>query len=187
MLNLNEEWKWIKGYENYYQVSNFGNIRNSRLKIMKYFINNSGYYCIKLSKHNKSSHFLVHRLVLETFTTKEPNKEVNHIDENKLNNHLSNLEWVTSKENKQHSIRTGTYDCLKEIKNSLGKKHLSNTWSKYHNVTYDRNRNKWCATIRVNGKNMMQKRFNTEKKAALHVNFIIDTLGLTDRPKNIIE
>ena len=71
-------------------------------------------------------------------------------------------------------------------KNSLGKKHLKNTHSKYHNVTYDKTKQKWTACIRSNGKNLLYKRFNTEEEAALHVNYIIDILGLTDRPKNVI-
>ena len=187
MLN-NEEWKQITGFENYYEVSNFGRVRNSRKQILKFYTINSGYKAIKLTVNNKRYSFLVHRLVAEQFKEK-PNKfctEVNHIDENKENNFADNLEWVTSKQNKQHSILSGTYDKLKEMKNSLGKKHLPNPLSKYHNVTYDKNRKKWQACIRINGQNKMFKRFNTEIEAALHVNHIIDTLGLTDRPKNII-
>lgn len=190
MLNFNnEEWKSIKNYEGIYEVSNYGRVRNNRGKILKTYTINSGYECIKFTVNGIRKSFLIHRLVLETFNPNNDiyKKEVNHIDENKHNNCLSNLEWVTSKENKQHSIKTGTYDCLKDIKNSLGKKHLSNPLSKYHNVSYDKNRNKWTATIRISGKNMMQKRFNTEEEAALHVNYIIDTLKLTDRPKNIIK
>lgn len=190
MLNFNnEEWKSVKNYEGIYEVSNCGRVRNNRGKILKTYTINSGYECVKFAVNGTRKSFLVHRLVLETFNPNDDiyKKEVNHIDENKHNNYLSNLEWVTSRENKQHSIRAGTYGCLKDIKNSLGKKHLPNTLSKYHNVSYAKNRNKWTATIRVNGKNMMQKRFNTEEEAALHVNYIIDTLKLTDRPKNIIK
>ena len=206
MLNFNnEEWKSVKGYEGIYKVSNYGRVKNNRNKILKTYTINSGYECIKFTVNGIRKSFLIHRLVLETFKPNDDmyKKEVNHIDENKHNNCLSNLEWVTSKENKQHGFENELYkgchvfcfnknkelvaDYLKNIKSSLGKKHLPNTLSKYHNVSYDKNRNKWIAAIRVNNKNMMQKRFNTEEEAALHVNYIIDTLKLTDRPKNIIE
>ena len=83
-------------------------------------------------------------------------------------------------------MKTGTYNKIYETKNTLGKKHLPNTKSKYHNVTYDKNRNKWVGQIRHEKKNWYMKRFNTEVEAALHVNWIIDKLELTDRPKNVI-
>lgn len=189
MLNNNNEiWKSIKGFEGFYEVSNLGNIRNRNKKILKHYIINSGYASVTLWLNYKCSHYLVHRLVLMTFcpSSNPYKKEVNHIDENKLNNCLDNLEWVTSKENKQHSLKSGRYDKLYVLKNTLGKKHLHNTTSKYHNVTYDKNRNKWMGSIRVNKKNLECRRFNTEEEAALHVNYIIDKYKLFDRPKNII-
>ena len=83
-------------------------------------------------------------------------------------------------------MATWTYDRLYTLKNGLGKKRSANTVSKYHNVTYDKNRNKWIGQVRHNNKNWHMKRFDTEVEAALHVNWILDTLNLTDRPKNII-
>lgn len=189
MLNINNEiWKPIPGFEGIYEVSNLGSIRNTRGKVMSTYKINSGYLCLKFTVNNKRTSHLVHRLVLSTFEPNEfqDNLEVNHLDENKSNNALSNLQWVTSSGNKQHSIQSGAYAKIFEMKNSLGKKHLPNPHSRYHNVTYDVQRQKWAACIRVNGKNMHRKRFNTEEEAALHVNWIIDTLGLTNRPKNII-
>jgi len=187
VLNNNEIWKPIKGFNRQYEVSNLGNVRNSRNRIMKTYTVNSGYQCLKFSVNTKRTHHLVHRLVAEEFIPNPDNlPEVNHIDENKYNNNVSNLEWVTSSANKQHSMASGTYNKIYTTKNSLGKKHLPNTHSSYHNVAYDKNRSKWVSSIRVNGKNMMPKRFDTEQEAALHTNYIIDTLGLTDRPKNIV-
>ena len=188
MLNNNEIWKPVKGFENYYSVSNTGKVKSLRFdKIMSTFVNNSGYECIEFRVDKKRTRKLVHRVVMEAFvpnSSKLP--EVNHKDENKLNNCLSNLEWCTRSFNKQHSMKTGTYNKIYTQKNTLGKKHLPNTKSKYHNVTYDKNRNKWVGQIRHQGKNYYMKRFNTEAEAAEHVNWIIDKLGLTDRPKNII-
>lgn len=188
MLNLNNEiWKPIPNFEKLYEASSEGRIRNSRNKIMKTFTNNSGYKCLKFSVNKVVTAHLVHRLVAQTFIPNPDNlPEVNHIDEDKHNNAKSNLEWSTSSRNKQHSMTTGSYDAIYTTKNSLGKKHLPNNHSKFHNVSFHKSRNKWSATIRVNGKNMFQKRFDTEIEAAEHVNWIIDELQLTDRPKNII-
>lgn len=187
MLNTtNEIWKPIPNYEKLYEVSNYGNIRNSR-KLLKFYKINSGYYALKLTKDGVRTSPLVHRLVALVFCPKlEEQTEVNHIDGNKQNNHATNLEWCTSSQNKQHGIASHLYDAIFETKNSLGKKHLPNPHSKYHNVTFDRSRNKWAACIRIDGKNLFQKRFDSEEDAARHVNWIIDHLKLTDRPKNII-
>ena len=185
MLNNNEIWKPVVGFEKFYEVSNLGQIRNMYGKILSTHLNNRGYEMIDFTVNKVRTKKLVHRVVMETFTQNIKNyPEVNHKDENKANNCLENLEWCTRSYNKQHSMKTGTYNKIYETKNTLGKKHLPNTKSKYHNVTYDKNRNKWVGQIRHEKKNWYMKRFNTEVEAALHVNWIIDKLELTDRPKN---
>ena len=182
-----EIWKPVKDYNNLYWVSNKGRVHNNK-KIMKFYSINSGYLCIDFTVNNIKTKFLVHRLVATTFLENNENlPEVNHIDENKHNNSVENLQWCTRKHNINYSIATGAYDAIFTTKNSLGKKHLPNPKSKYHNVGYDKTRNKWTATIRSNGKNLERKRFSTEVEAALHVNYLIDKYGFTDRPKNIIE
>lgn len=188
MLNTdNEIWKPVPDFERFYEASTHGNIRNLREKVMKTYAINSGYQALKFTINGDRTSHLVHRLVALTFLD-NPDElpEVNHIDEDKTNNRLDNLEWKSSSGNKQHSIATGTYDKIYTTKNSLGKKHLPNNYSEYHNVSFDKNRDRWVGSIRVDGKNMHSKRFKTEEEAALHVNWIIDELGLTDRPKNII-
>lgn len=187
MLNNNEQWKPVKGFEKYYEVSNQGKIRNMYGKTMKTHFNNRGYEMIDFTVNKVRTKKLVHRVVLEAFIDNiDDLPEVNHKDEDKSNNCLNNLEWCSRSHNKQHSMKTGTYNKIYETKNSLGKKHLPNTKSKYHNVTFDKNRNKWVGQIRHDKKNWHMKRFDTEIEAAEHVNWIIDELGLTDRPKNII-
>lgn len=57
----------------------------------------------------------------------------------------------------------------------------------YRGVSYDKSRDKWIACVRHNKTNYHQKRFNTELEAAMHYNWIIDEMGFTDRPKNIIK
>ena len=108
-----EIWKDIRGYEGYYQVSTFGNVRSldgtvtSKLGISKkikgrmksQICDESGYKTVTLYKDNNEWIVSVHRLVLMTFDPNENSDtlQVNHIDRNPSNNHISNLEWVTLK------------------------------------------------------------------------------------------
>lgn len=100
----NEVWKKIKGFERY-EVSNLGRVR-SRTKgkplVMKQLTHYKGYKYIYIWNHKKCK-FFVHRLVAITFIINPDNKPiVNHIDENKANNHILNLEWMTDGENTRY-------------------------------------------------------------------------------------
>lgn len=100
-----EQWKIVQGFENYL-VSTLGNVKtiNGRFKKIIYDNKNS-YGYVELWKNNKGKKFRIHRLVAETFIPNYDNKEqVNHIDGNKTNNCVDNLEWVTPKENVTHAI-----------------------------------------------------------------------------------
>ena len=143
---------------------------------------------IDLRMNGERAKYLIHRLVAE-YHVKNPQglDEVNHVNEDKLHNFCTNLVWCTRQENILHSMAAGAYDKIYTQRNSLGKKHLPNTTSKYHNVSYDKNRNKWAALVRHQGKNYGRKRFDTEEEAALHVNKILDEYGFHDRPRNIIK
>ena len=104
-----EIWKPLKGLvENgdYYEVSNFGNVRNYKTgRILKPGKNQSGYLQIGLYKNRKVKKFLVHRLVAIAFLPNPENlPEVNHKDENKGNNNVENLEWCDRKYNVQYSL-----------------------------------------------------------------------------------
>lgn len=97
----------IVGYEGLYYVDIFGNIYNSKGLKMKQRENEFGYLDIGLSKNNKQSRFKVHRLVVQAFLPNPNNlPQVNHIDGNKKNNNVENLEWVTAKDNTKHAIET---------------------------------------------------------------------------------
>lgn len=112
-------WKDIPGYEGFYQASIFGDIRSidrkvrqhkntqlKRSKILSPAIDRSGYLQCALSCQNILVSFKVHQLIARTFKPNLNNyPEINHRDKNKLNNHISNLEWCTHAYNMRHSCK----------------------------------------------------------------------------------
>ena len=101
--------KDIKDYEGRYAVTEDGQVWSYKRKIfLKPSKNNSGYLIVCLYKNGKRKNPLVHRLVLETYYPIENMEklEVNHLDENKENNCLSNLSWATHKDNVNYGTRT---------------------------------------------------------------------------------
>lgn len=102
MIRTSEEWAPIKGYEGVYEVSNLGgvaSVRSGNRKILKPS-KPTGYLQIVLSINNSKRTHRVHRLVAEAFIPNPKSlPEVNHIDEDKLNNCVDNLEWCTRKYN----------------------------------------------------------------------------------------
>ena len=107
-----EVWKDVIGYEGLYQVSNLGNVKTCKEKILKKSFTIDLYHRVNLlnGSENKSKNFRIHRLVAMAFIENLENKEtVNHIDGNKQNNNVENLEWATRKEQTQHALRTGLF------------------------------------------------------------------------------
>tara|TARA_R110000868_G_scaffold54175_1_gene169627 strand:- start:44 stop:556 length:513 start_codon:yes stop_codon:yes gene_type:complete len=106
--------KQIKDYPNYSITEDgviFSNITN---KVLTPF-NSNGYLRIGLSKDNKRKKFLVHRLIAEAFIPNDKNNLlINHKDGNKMNNHISNLEWCTYSENLKHAYKIGLYTDIKK-------------------------------------------------------------------------
>lgn len=96
---MTEIWKAVRGFENLYEVSNFGNIRTKNGRPLK-GQNNRGYRKIILTKNHKRYFVFVHRLVADAFVPNPLNYPViNHKDECPSNNHADNLEWCTQKYN----------------------------------------------------------------------------------------
>lgn len=102
------EWKWVKGYEGRYLVSDSGEVmavpsRTHKGHVMKQKRTSRGYMHVCLCSQNKKKYHAVHRLVAMAFVPNKSNKpEVNHKDGDKANNAADNLEWVTRAENERH-------------------------------------------------------------------------------------
>lgn len=103
---MNKElWRDIKEYEELYEISSWGRVRNKRTG--DFLKNNIGKYpTVVLCKNKKQNTKRIHRLVAEAFLSK-PQLEVNHKNGNKKDNRLNNLEWVTCKENIKHAWENG--------------------------------------------------------------------------------
>lgn len=166
-----EIWKDINGYEGLYKVSNLGNIKRfNKSKNRKFNINRNGYVLVNLYKNGTSKNLSVHRLVAKSFIPNPENKpQVNHIDGNKLNNCISNLEWCTAKENIIH-----TYKKLNRKGVSGNKKKLAQNSNAKIVYQYDLKNNlikRWgCikeATIKLNiSDGMISKCCHNERKTA---------------------
>ena len=132
---MKEQWKDIKGYEGLYEISDLGRVRNAKGLIRKTPLGKRGYYMPNLSKDNKLKNFKVHQLVAMGFLGHVPNGNsglvVDHIDNNKLNNNLSNLQLITHRENTSKDRKGG--------------------YSKYVGVSWYKRCSKWIANIYHSG------------------------------------
>lgn len=117
-----ETWIDVKGYESFYQVSNMGNVRskdrtvacrrlgtkNLKGRTLTCTIDTVGYCKVTLQDQGRNKVWKVHRLVAEHFIDKVEGKEIiNHIDNDRANNRVENLEWCTPKENTSHMHSQG--------------------------------------------------------------------------------
>lgn len=162
---MKEIFKDIIGFEGYYQISNLGRVKSLKRtiphpytgyqtfkeKILLYILNNHGYSRVNLSKKGFRRSIQVHHLVWDNFGKSKRNGhklQVDHIDENKLNNRIDNLQLLTPRQN------TSKRDFNRD------------TSSKYTGVYWDKSRNKWRAMIRIKGKCTHIGNFKTELEAA---------------------
>lgn len=114
---MTEEWRPIQGFQDFYQVSNLGNVKRVKKgkgdqvnKLLKKSLRPNGYLQVTLMSGKKATSRLVHRLVAEAFVQNAEGKSfVNHKDLNPLNNSVDNLEWVTPGENSRHWRRNNKH------------------------------------------------------------------------------
>jgi hypothetical protein len=155
---MKEYFKDVPGYEGYYQVSSFGVVkslqrkvndkgflRNQRGIILKQRLDCNGYYFVELSKGNKRKSIKVHQLVAMAFLNHIPcgyQVVVDHKDNNRLNNKLNNLQLISHREN-------NSKDRYRTKKSGLPL-----------GVYFEKSRNKYKASIRINGKSITIGRFN---------------------------
>jgi hypothetical protein len=152
---MNEIWKDVQGYEGRYLISNTGKLKsiiNNREILMNGSISNKGYlqYSLSWKLKNKKNNYSSHQLVAQAFLGHKicgMNLVVDHINDNKLDNRVENLQIVT---NRFNSYKTqGVYS------------------SKYKGVCWHKDRNKWKADININGKLKYLGSFDIEHEAHL--------------------
>lgn len=161
-----EIWKDILGYEGLYQVSNLGNVRSLdkfkevnhktihfkyvvKGKILKYGIDKNGYFHVNLYKNKKPITTKIHKLVAIAFLNHVPNGYtivVDHIDNDKTNNKLDNLQLISHRENIS--------------------KNQKNKSSKYTGVYFCNTTKKWKSTIRINKVKVFIGSYETELEAS---------------------
>lgn len=120
----NSEFKPIPGFSDYY-VSKLGVIKGKRCNVLKPALDKRGYKKVWVYSNGKRKELYTHRVVALAFIAGDCSLTVNHIDGNKLNNSVSNLEWCTNTYNMQHSFNAGlrdtskTWKTRKQINNGL--------------------------------------------------------------------
>lgn len=184
IVNLDGEiWKDVIGYEGMYCISNKGRIKSLPVilkakggeylrpeKLKSKSTHHSGYFVTSLTKYGIGKSIEVHRLIAMAFIPNPENKEeVNHINYNRSDNALENLEWVTIRENISHG-RT-------KIK----------THSKYTGVSFNIRSGKWMAYCAVNSKLIhLGATYKTEEEAAVKYNNKLDEIGIKNKYRNVI-
>jgi len=147
-----EIYKDVVGYEGLYQVSNLGNVKSfkwGKVRLLKLGSDSCGYLVVNLHKNGKVKMRKIHQLVVESFLCHKPDGYkaliVDHINNNKLDNRLDNLQLVTQR----HNIS----------------KDVKNVSSKYTGVCWDKSKSKWKSSIHINSKDKHLGYFPNELEA----------------------
>ena len=211
MIIIKEIWKDITGYEGLYQVSNLGEVKSLermisngkglvkvKERILTQSITNWGYYRVALYKNGVRKYCKVHRLVAEAFIPNPESKEqVNHIDGNKLNNCVDNLEWSTRIENLNHARINGLYGKNYESNYILLKDDNDNIISQYNSKTklseiininngkilktFDNNNVNYEITNEINPDYPLNKKLNSFKRCSKYY-----PIGIYDNEMNLL-
>jgi hypothetical protein len=145
-INSGEMIKKVSGYD--YYVSNFGRVYNSRLRCLRPRINRYGYQRVNLCKNGNKKCVTIHKLVAHAFMENPENKPcIDHKDRNRLNNHVSNLRYVTQSENGMNASKK------------------KNNTSGFTGVYWCKSRDKWRALIMVDRKNIHLGYYDTKEEA----------------------
>jgi hypothetical protein len=145
---MEEIWKDIPTYDGFYQVSNFGNVKSlkcNKQKILKAGLNSCGYYQVVLCKNVHMKNMKVHKLVAMAFLNHLPNGMntiIDHINNDKLDNRLENLQIISQRENSSKDRKSGS--------------------SQYTGVSWFKRYNKWRSKIKINGKSKHLGYFTNE-------------------------
>ena len=178
---MNEEWKDVVDFESIYQISNLGNFRRNPLnpRKAKYpkFVNRLGYQYISISKNGKRNNKTVHQLVAAAFI---PNfkygMHINHIDGNKVNNDLCNLEISNPVHNNTHAHTLST--ASKPGKSKY--RNVSIRYDKRHKIPHAA----YTANVKINSVRHYIGTYKTEIEAAKAVDTYLDSIGDTLRIRN---
>ena len=170
-LNNMENWKDIKGYEGLYQVSNLGRVKRVGQKVMtaRGFYKQvkerilkqtdiNGYLKVSLCKNGKSKSQLIHILVADAFLNNNNHngKVVDHINNNRKDNRLLNLQVITQRENSSKD-RSGL--------------------SKYTGVAWHKQDKKWQSSILIDGKQIYLGQFDNELRASIAYQFALNQIN----------
>ena len=170
-INLKEIWKGViyqgEDYSNRLEISNLGNIRNSKTKhVYKTCVNKSTGYkqvVVSLGSRENKKVFKIHRCVAESFIFNLYNlPAINHKDGNKLNNYVKNLEWVTYSDNTKHAIQNGLFNIDVLIDTSINNRKLSK-----ENIKYIKD--KYISRNKEFGARALSRKFNVNHKTILKV------------------
>lgn len=166
-----ETWREIIGYEGHYQVSSLGRVKSIKFgkeSIKSLQLKGSRYYYVILTINNIKKTRKVHQLVAESFLGHIPcgfNFVVNHINYDRLDNKVENLEIITAREN-------------------TSQKHLKSA-SKFTGVTIKKKSNRWNSRITLNSKRIHLGYFDTEEEASSYYENALKCI-LENRPQDII-
>lgn len=165
-----ELWEWLPGFEGFYKVSNWGRLKsfkrdkvNGKIKKLNFTVclkandNNRINIYYHVWQNNKPYFFLVNRKIYEIFNKTKIKKgyEVDHIDRNPLNNHISNLRELTSSENKRNTNK------------------YKNCSSKYRGVSFNKNTQKWECNVYLPNIKLYQGLYINEEDAGRKYNEVI--------------